>query len=286
MDRGKTMTRKEYATPFPMLHAASLLSHTSRVRKFREAIYRVVKSDDYVIDIGTGSGILAILAAREGAKVTAIDVNQESLTYARKAARLNGVEENIDFVHSHFADFSPEDQADVVMCEMLSSFMLVEQQIAASSYAVENLLKPSGNIIPEEARIYVVPVQNDILWDRFDIEELIFPRVPQTAEPGQSTDLADLSELAVFDLTIPNTRPSVDQTLRFTCVQSGTIHGLAGMFESKLFDDIILTMDDGWKELFLPLPKPFKVNAGDTVDVRVSFTPGEYDSLVLETYPV
>jgi ribosomal protein L11 methylase PrmA len=101
------MTRKEYATPFPVLQAASLLSHTSRIRKFHEAIYRVVKSDDYVIDIGTGSGIFAILAAREGAKVTAIDVNQESLAYAREAARLNGVEENIEFVHTHFADFSP-----------------------------------------------------------------------------------------------------------------------------------------------------------------------------------
>jgi ubiquinone/menaquinone biosynthesis C-methylase UbiE len=276
------MTHKEYATPFAMLHAASLLSHTSRIRKFREAIYRVVKSDDYVIDIGTGSGILAILAAREGARVTAIDVNQESLAYARKAAKKNGVEENIEFVHSHFAHFSPEEQADVVMCEMLSSFMLVEQQIAASSYAVENLLKPSGRIIPEEVSIYTGPIQTDILWERFEIEGLTFPRIAQTTEPGQSMDLADLSELAVFDLSIPNPNATVDKTLEFMMVQSGTFHGLVGMFESKLLDDIILTMRDGWKELFLPLEQPIKVEEGESLKVRVSFRPGEYDSLVLE----
>jgi len=272
-----------YATPFTMLHAASLLSHTSRIRKFRDAIYRVVKSDDYVIDIGTGSGILAILAAREGARVTAIDVNQESLAYAQKAAKRNGVEENIEFVHSHFADFFPDEQADVVTCEMLSSFMLIEQQIVASSYAVENLLKPSGKIMPEEVSIFAVPIQNEILWERFEIEGLSFPRVVQTIEPGQSVDLADLSELAIFDLTVPNPNPVVDKTLRFTFVQSGIVHGLAGMFESRIFDEILLTMEDGWKELFLPLEQPIKVHEGESIDMRISFMPGEFDSLVLET---
>jgi len=276
------MKRKEYATPFSMLHAASLLSHKSRIRKFRQAICRAVKSDDYVIDIGTGSGILAILAAREGARVTAIDVNQEALTYARKAARNNGVEENIEFVHTHFADFTTEEQADVIMCEMLSSFMLVEQQIAASSYAVENLLKPSGRIVPEEVRIYAGPVQNNILWERFEIEGLIFPRVVQTAEPGQNIDLADISELAVFDLTVPNPNVAINKILKFTLVQPGTVHGISGMFESRLFDDILLTMEDGWKELFLPLEQPIKVKAGESLDIRVSYRPGEFDTLVLE----
>jgi predicted RNA methylase len=278
-----TKTR-EYATPFSMLHAVSLLSHTSRIRKFREAIYRVVKSDDYVIDLGTGSGILAILAAREGARVTAIDVNQESLTYAQDAARKNGVEESIEFVHTHFVDFIPSEQADVVMCEMLSSFMLIEQQIVASSFAVENLLKPYGNIIPEEVRIYVVPVQNDIIWERFEVEGLSFPRIAQTAEPGQNMDLANLSELARFDLTTPNPNAIVDKTIRFTCVQAGTVHGLAGMFESKLYDDITLTMEDGWKELFLPLPQPINVEEGETLNIRVTYRPGEFDSLLLEAY--
>ncbi|MFW9958070.1 MAG: 50S ribosomal protein L11 methyltransferase [Candidatus Odinarchaeota archaeon] len=276
------MSFREYATPFAMLHAASLLSHRSRIRKFHEAIHKVVKNDDYVIDIGTGSGILAILAAKQGARVTAIDVNRESLTYAKHAARKNGVEENIEFVHSHFADFSPAEHADVVMCEMLSSFMLVEQQIAASNYAVENLLKPSGRIIPEEVSIYACPVQNDILWERFEIEGLSFPRVIQTTELGQNTDLADLSELAVFNLRIPNPDAIVDKQIKFTFCQSGSVHGLAGMFEARLVDDLILTMEDGWKELFMPLVKPIEAKTSKSLIVRVSFRPGEFDSLVLE----
>ena len=278
------MKGKEYATPFPMLHAASLLSHTSRIRKFREAIRRVVKTDNRVIDLGTGSGILAILAAKQGARVTAVDVNQDSLAYAREAARQNGVADRIEFVHSHFADSSIGKRADVVICEMLSSMMLIEQQVPASSYAVENLLKPSGHIIPEEVRIFVVPVQNEIQWNRFQIDDLAFPRVPQTVERGQSVDLADLAELACFDLTIPNPDAKVDRTLEFRILQTGVVHGLVGMFESRLHDEIVLTMGDGWRELFVPLSNPVDVKSEQTLSVRVAFRPGEYDSLLLETH--
>jgi SAM-dependent methyltransferase len=276
------MTQREYATPFSVLHAASLLSQTSRIRKLREAIYRVVKSDDYVIDLGTGSGILAILAAREGARVTAIDINQDSLRYAKAAAELNGVAENIEFVHSHFLEYSPSEQADVVMCEMLSSIMLVEQQISATNYAVENLLKPSGHIIPEDVRLFVGPVQNKIIWDRFEIEGLLFPRIPQTAEPGQSTDLADFSELAYFDLRSYIRDTKIVRDIDFHIVQEGTIHGLQGLFESKLYEDISLTMEDGWRDLFMPLQSPIDVKEGDIIRIRISFTAGEYDSLQIE----
>ncbi|MHA1862622.1 MAG: 50S ribosomal protein L11 methyltransferase [Candidatus Thorarchaeota archaeon] len=277
------MSEKEYATPFPILQATSLLSHRTRIQKFHQAITKTVKSDHQVIDLGTGSGILAILAARQGAQVTAIDANAESLKYARIAAERNGVVENIEFVHSHFHDFEPEEKADVVLCEMLSSVMLIEQQIPASRYAVKHLLKPNGKIIPQEVKLFVIPVQNEILWNRFNIEDLKFPRIPQTAEREQSIDLADLQELEKLDLTKVSDQPmSIDKHLNFEIVQSGTVHGIIGMFESKLYDDITLTMMDGWKELFMPLPESVDVKAGTRLDVRVSFRLGEYDSLNIE----
>ena len=121
------------------------------------------------------------------------------------------------------------------------------------------------------------------MWNRFNIEDLKFPRIPQTAEREQSIDLADLQELEKIDLTKVSDQPmSIDKHLNFEIVQSGTVHGILGMFESKLLDDITLTMEDGWKELFMPLPESVDVKAGTKLDVRVSFRPGEYDSLNIE----
>ncbi|MGY5858457.1 MAG: 50S ribosomal protein L11 methyltransferase [Candidatus Thorarchaeota archaeon] len=277
------MTDREFATPFPILQAVSLLSHKSRIRKFKQAIERVVKPNNHVIDVGTGSGILAIIAARYGARVTAIDANVESLKYARDAAKINGVADKIEFVNSHFSDFKPKEKADVAVCEMLSSVMLIEQQIPASQYVMEHLLKPNGTLIPEEVKLFVIPVENEILWNRFNVENLTFPRIPQTADRGQSIDLADMQELERYDFSKPSVKPStINKALEFEIVRDGTLNGLTGMFEARLHEDIKLSMEDGWRELFLPLPKPIEVKTGDSIRLRLSFRPGEYDSLCIE----
>lgn len=277
------MSDREYATPFPILQAVSLLSHKSRIQKFAQAIERMINPGDYVIDIGTGSGILAILAAQQGARVTAIDANTESLKYARDAAILNDVADKIEFVHSHFADLKTKEKADVVICEMLSSVMLIEQQIPASRYAINNLLKPDGKLIPEGVRLFVVPVENEIVWNRFNVENLKFPRIPQTADRGQSTDLANLQELEYYNFSTISDKPDgIDKSIDFEIVQSGSVHGLIGLFEASLCEGIKLSMEDGWREIFLPLREAIEVNTGDKVSFRISFKPGEYDSLSIE----
>jgi predicted RNA methylase len=276
------MSDREYATPFPILQAARLLSHKSRIRKFSQAIERTISPEMYVIDIGTGSGILAILAARRGARVTALDANGESLKYAKQAAAMNGVADKIEFVHSHFMDFKPKERADVVICEMLSSVMLIEQQIPASHYARKNLLKPEGKLIPEEVSLFAIPVENEILWNRFSVEDLNFPRIPQTADRGQSTDLADMKKLVALDLTADTDQSAIiDTVLEFEIVQNGSVHGLLGMFEARLCEGVELTMEDGWREIFMPLLESVDVERGDTLRIRLSFRPGVYDSLNL-----
>ena len=59
--------------------------------------------------------------------------------------------------------------------------------------------------------------------------------------------------LVSFDLTNLKKDNSVDEVLSFTMVESGTIHGFVGVFEARLYEDIKLEMNDGWKQLFIPL---------------------------------
>jgi protein arginine N-methyltransferase 1 len=266
-----------------MLHAASLLGQRSRLNKFRQAIQEVVKVGDYVVDIGTGSGVFAILAAKAGAgRVTAIEINPESLQYAKRAAQMNGVEQVIEFVEGNFSEFVPDEKADVVICEMLSSMMLVEQQIPASFHAIEKILKPGGVILPQEVTVCIVPVECVEIWERFQYEDLQFPRVVQTATHDATRDLAEMEILETFNLSNLKQDNTVDKTLHFITVEKGTIHGLVGVFESKLFGDIELKMEDGWKQLFIPLTLPIKVTIGETITIRISYQPGKYDSLSIE----
>lgn len=57
-----------------------------------------IETGERVLDMGTGSGILAVAAALEGGEVTAVDISPEALACARRNAGTNGVE--IAFIES------------------------------------------------------------------------------------------------------------------------------------------------------------------------------------------
>ncbi|MFM9844761.1 MAG: 50S ribosomal protein L11 methyltransferase [Dongiaceae bacterium] len=64
-----------------------------------------INANESVADIGTGSGILAILAAKLGAKAAATDINHRAVAAARRNGELNQV--TLDVGHGDlFADFA------------------------------------------------------------------------------------------------------------------------------------------------------------------------------------
>ncbi len=63
---------------------------------FGEAVLAEVRPDDRVLDMGTGCGVNAILAASRGADVLAVDINPYAIDAARRNAERNGVSERIE----------------------------------------------------------------------------------------------------------------------------------------------------------------------------------------------
>ncbi len=276
------MTEKKIATPFGLLHAVSLLSQRSRIEKFAVALERVIRPGMKVADIGSGSGILALLAARYGAsKVTAIDVDCDSIEYARVTAKENGFEDVIEFEPLHFMDFRPQDRYDVAICEMLSSFMLVEQQVPASQHIVTHVLKPGGVLLPQSATAYAALAQCDSVSNRFQCEGFSFGKLPQTVDSEEIEDLSELQRVAELQFSQLQDEIVVSKKLTFEVLESGIAHGIVGMFECRLLDNIILEMKDGWRELLLPFEEPIEVIQGDRITVNIKYTPGIYSSLVI-----
>jgi release factor glutamine methyltransferase len=56
-----------------------------------------INEDDTVLDMGTGCGILAVLAAEKAKSVLAVDINPYAVECARRNAETNGVKDKIEF---------------------------------------------------------------------------------------------------------------------------------------------------------------------------------------------
>ncbi|MCP3819284.1 methyltransferase [Streptomyces sp. A3M-1-3] len=92
------------------------------------AVFAEVEPGDRVLDMGTGSGSLALIAAKKGADVLAVDLNPHAVAAVRVNAELNGV---ADLVESRESDVfnSVEGRFDLIV------FNPPFQWFAATDYA-------------------------------------------------------------------------------------------------------------------------------------------------------
>jgi len=75
-----------------------------------------VKKDEVVLDVGTGCGILGIIAADKAAKVVMVDINPYAVRCAKENAKLNGVLDKMLFVQGDlFAPIRVEEKFDSIL---------------------------------------------------------------------------------------------------------------------------------------------------------------------------
>lgn len=76
----------------------------------------LIQDNDIVLDMGTGCGILGIIAAEKASKVTAIDINPHAVRCAKENARLNKFSKKVFFLQGNlFAPLSTRAKFDVIL---------------------------------------------------------------------------------------------------------------------------------------------------------------------------
>ncbi|OMP67630.1 50S ribosomal protein L11 methyltransferase [Domibacillus epiphyticus] len=106
-----------------------------------QALERFVKAGDHVVDVGTGSGVLAIGAALLGSsKVTALDLDEVAVSAARQNTALNKVENIVSVSKNNLID-GLDDHADVVVANILA------EVIISFTKDVETIMRPGGYFI-------------------------------------------------------------------------------------------------------------------------------------------
>lgn len=148
-----------------------LLADTVRCDTYAQAIAKHIKPGSTVIDVGTGTGFLAMLAARvPDTHVYALD-HSNMIELAEKVARANGFE-NITFVNANSRSFTPDEKIDVVLHEQIGDDLFDENMVDNLLDLKHRVMVPDGLILPGRFQLFVEPVAMHPDFDIPLIDEL------------------------------------------------------------------------------------------------------------------
>lgn len=122
-----------------------MLRDEERNKIFYEALERLVTSDTRVLDIGSGSGVWAIAAARLGAKsVTAIESNPIMIPLIMAHAAENGVADRIKIVNGLSLDVNLKHKYDLIVSETIGNQAFDENIVPTMVDARQRFLAKGG----------------------------------------------------------------------------------------------------------------------------------------------
>lgn len=239
---------------------------------FEKAIREAVRPEHMVLDVGTGSGILALLAAKAGAKkVVALEFDPFVAGIARENFKQNGFADTIELVtgDARTHRFPPGTHFDVVTMEMLSSGMVDEMQVQAANNLLEQGAASAETVfLPGRQETLISLVNAD--FKLFGLHMKMILHVWRI-----------FKDIRVAELTAPVTLNDVhfnekndelfDRTIRLKILKSGVVNsvwlssrahvGSGGYLESTISIN---------PPVAIPVPER-SVSAGEEVEVRIRY---------------
>lgn len=135
-----------------------LVADHVRTRAFFDSITATVKPGDVVLDVGAGSGILSLFAARAGAaRVYAVERAPGAAALARRLVALNGLADRVHVVEGDLAHVVLPERVDVLVSEWLGVYGVDEYMLGSVLVARDRYLKPNGRLIPDTVTSWAAP---------------------------------------------------------------------------------------------------------------------------------
>ncbi|KAG6555892.1 hypothetical protein Mapa_002534 [Marchantia paleacea] len=140
-----------------------MIKDTVRTKTYQNVIYQnqFLFKDKIVLDVGAGTGILSLFAAKGGAKhVYAVECSLMADT-AREIVRANGYSDVITVLKGKVEEIElPTPHVDVIVSEWMGYFLLFENMLNTVLYARDKWLVPNGVVLPDKTSLYLTAIED------------------------------------------------------------------------------------------------------------------------------
>ncbi|WP_339606157.1 tetratricopeptide repeat protein [uncultured Roseivirga sp.] len=274
-----------------------MLEDTARNDAYQAAIENALKKkpNARVLDIGTGSGLLAMMAARAGAaEVVACEMHTELAGVAKEIVKANGYADKIKVINKKSSDLVKgvdfTEKFDLIVSEILDCGGLGEGVVPTLRHAKKALIKTSGIMLPAGIKLYgqlieipkrylVNPIKQISGFDlsAFDqfrpLEE--YSRIFLGRE--EHTALTEPFFIRQYDfLDLPEMGPSQEDTDRkeVKITSNGNIQAIAFWFDLKMDDEEIYSSGPKgemvhWGQAIYFFGEQKAVSSGDSQSLQV-----------------
>lgn len=268
-----------------------------RTEAFRRAINSVVRPGDIVLDVGAGSGILSLFAARAGAaRVYAVERTTVSVL-AQELASANGVAEIVQLIHGDVMDVELPERVDVIVSEWLGGFGIDEGMLPPVIAARDRWLKPGGAMVPRSVTAWTALVDDRHLGETVDflqnnpyglnLEALVAMTVNEVSYSGTFRHLtagdtrSEPGRLWTTDANLISLEQAQATHEAETLLQvhdTGTANALALWFSADLAPGISLAVGPGdppthWGMTTAPLRSPVELTPDMVIRAQVRTAP-------------
>jgi predicted RNA methylase len=265
----------------------SIVRDDERNDAYDSALRRAIGGQTRVLEIGSGSGLLAMMAARAGAaEVITCEMDPAVADAARRVIEANGYTDRIRVIAKHSADLDPDlhlgGPVDLLVSEIVSNDVVAQGVLPAYEQVVRRLLRPGGAVIPARVTVRVAPAEDRELHRRrmttaagFDLSEfnvVAADRHRIQAGDARLRQCGDAVDLFTFDLRSGGPFPEAEATAEST-VDAAGVNGVAQWLAIDL-DDATRYENrptpgrvSCWAVWFHPFSGPFPAAPGDTIRI-------------------
>lgn len=132
-----------------------MLRDERRMRAFETALAGGACRDKVVLDLGAGTGVLSVFAARGGARrVYAVEGSLAAVRVARHLVAAANQSAVVRVLHAVAEDVALPEQVDLIVAEWMGYLLFEEGMVDSVLRARDKWLKPGGSMIPAHARLW------------------------------------------------------------------------------------------------------------------------------------